>query len=127
MAKKVNVDEMCGFRNLSLGFDRKTLIQFRDKSVIVSTIGEQMHPGLIIDGFFGSSNFSEVGENRYYETVLFNAEKVDDHWICGDPINEEVMEQVDYCEPIHQARKEANRKHDDTVMLVMGMLKSGKL
>jgi hypothetical protein len=48
-------------------FSRNTLVGYRDRKIVVSTVGNY-HPN-------NCSGIQEIGVNRYYETMVFEAKK----------------------------------------------------
>ena len=59
-------------------FHLNTLIEFRDKKVVVSTVGMMKNPR--IPGIKNESEYGEIGCNRYYETMAFYAQKEKEFW-----------------------------------------------
>jgi len=86
-------------------FRLNTLIEYKDKKIIVSTVGRYRSDH--------TSNYKEVGFGRYYETMAF--------WSDYEPpfYDANVEEEIDFSSPWYVSKIEdelkANKMHEDVV------------
>ncbi|MEN6292594.1 MAG: hypothetical protein ABFD07_11345 [Methanobacterium sp.] len=99
-------------------FRRNTLLECGEERIIVSTVGEMTD----ISGK-NFPNFVEVGHNRYYETMAFHAQRVDDRYWDADiqrPVNFESPWAISEL----NADDEANDMHEAVVDEIIIMLRA---
>lgn len=91
---------MCNFR-------RNTLVSQGRKKIIVSTVGNY-NPEY-------SKGIQEIGYNRYYETMVFKAKKIDGYWEAD--VTKEVSFDSNWCinEALQTSDMKANKMHDAVV------------
>lgn len=90
----------------SCRFRRNTLIECRDRKIVVSTVGNYFdHTGTV----------QEIGCSRYYETVVFEASYEKPYWEAdiSKELNFESNWALNYCG--RDADKKANEMHDKVV------------
>lgn len=108
-------------------FRRNTLVQYGEKFIVVSTVGNYRR--------VGQGKVDAIGYDRYYETMAFRSDESDETY---HDIN--VSEQVYPPEDIKWAinKKEinthekeidnlANKMHEDYVLAISKMLRKGEL
>ncbi len=98
----------------SCGFRRNTLIECGKKRVVVSTIGNYK-PYSRLGSLKDSKREAEIGINRFYETMAFEAKFDSGYW------EADVSKQIDFKSKWsidtleHKTDLEANDMHEDVV------------
>ena len=109
---------ICSYRCL---FQLNTLVEYGDQKVVVSTVGRMMKKS--ISTYL--HNYEEVGNGRYYETMVFMAKKFDEVW------DADVQKQVYFESEWAYSRIEdgwkANKGHYAVIEEISKKLKEGKL
>jgi hypothetical protein len=108
-------------------FRRNTLLEYKNLRIVISTVGaKEMPKGL--KKIHPNKNFDTVGCNRYYETMVFKAKRVEKiYWDAN--INKEVQFdspwQIDKINV--KSDKEANDMHEKIVDELSDKMKNNKI
>jgi hypothetical protein len=105
-------------------FRRNTLLQYKDVSIVVSTVG--LMPALFVnkDQKF-LPKFEEIGHGRYYETMVFHSDKNDLRYHDAD-VSKEIDIESPRCISEVDADDKANIMHDTVVEEIIERLKIGE-
>jgi hypothetical protein len=99
------------------GFRRNTLVEYGDKRIIVSTIGNYNTVGM-------KELCRQIGYERYYETMCFEAVYDGTYWDANVQ-NEVVFESKWAVEKLnHETDKEANEMHELVVEEIKNKIKN---
>lgn len=107
---------ICSYRCL---FRRNTLIEFEDKKIVVSTVGNMSD---LSDNYHG---LETIGVGRYFETMAFHAEHEGGFW------DADVTKQVSFdsewaiAEPWKEG--EANKMHEAVVLEITDKLLNSQI
>ena len=104
-------------------FRRNTLLECGDTRIIVSTVGAMLHP--LPSG--GRVRYMPMGSDRYYETMVFHAERVGVYWEAN--VSREVGFDSEWAvgEIEAESDEKANQMHESVVAEITGKLKGGGL
>ena len=61
-------------------FKRNTLIEYGNKRIVVSTVGNYNPPKIGLEKLDKSKKIHEIGINRTYETMAFEAQFIKPYW-----------------------------------------------
>lgn len=113
---------ICGYRCL---FRRNTLLELDGKAIIISTVGNMLK-----DISDPSKGIDEVGLNRYFETMVFEAKKK------GEYIDADVEKPIEFSSKWCIGKEEwlqdgvdnrANEMHEAVVAEIVDKLENGRL
>jgi hypothetical protein len=102
-------------------FRRNTLLQYKDVSIVVSTVG-------LMQNIFDKDKdkkFIEIGSGRYYETMVFHSNKNDLRYHDAD-VSKEIDIESPWCISEVDADDKANIMHDTVVEEIVERLKAGE-
>lgn len=92
-------------------FHRSTLLEFKGKAIVVSSVGRQVNND--------RSGFVRIGVNRFFETMVFYSEN--DNYKDADVKKKLYLDYPDSNDPCDEIG--ANDKHDEVVDLFVEKLK----
>ena len=99
-------------------FRRNTLLEYNNKKIIVSTVGQMQLPNGEID---------TIGCNRYYETMVFEANYLDTKYY-DIAVNSQIISfNSNWCISEKDADNEANEMHENVVNEISQMLIDDKI
>lgn len=98
-------------------FRRNTLLEYEDKKIIVSTVGQMQLQNGEID---------TIGHNRYYETMAFESNYADIKYHDID-VTRQVKFNSNWCIDSDDADNEANEMHENVVEEISKMLIDNKI
>jgi len=105
-------------------FRRNTLLEYEDIKIVVSTVGLQENP-LKGKGYGFDEMFSEIGADRYYETMAFHAKPGDTRYHDAD-VEREVFFDSPWSISEVDADDKANVMHEVVVKeIAAGLLRGG--
>jgi hypothetical protein len=109
----------CGHRCI---FHLNTLIEYGKKKIVVSTVGLMLDP---MNEDKNKIKYGEIGYNRYFETMAFEAEKKGEFWDAN------VQTQINFDSPCNYKsvndELKANDGHIKVVQEIVEKLKKGTI
>jgi len=106
-------------------FRRNTLLEYKDTKIVVSTVG-LMRNVLKGKGLGIEEEFTELGYNRYYETIAFHSDPKDTRYHDID-VTRQVSFDSPWSIPEPDADDKANDMHEAAVEELTKKLESRKL
>ena len=109
----------CGHRCV---FHLNTLIEYGTKKIVVSTVGLMLDP---MNKDENKIKYGEIGINRYFETMAFEAEKRGEFWDAN------VQKKINFDSPCNYKKVKdeikANNGHIKIVKEIVDKLKKGEI
>ena len=99
-------------------FRRNTLLEYKDKKIIVSTVGQMK---------LDNGDIDTIGYNRYYETMVFEANYLDTKYYDIDVTSQIISFNNNWCINKIDADNEANEMHENVVNEISQMLIDNKI
>ena len=99
-------------------FRRNTLLEYKDKKIIVSTVGQMK---------LDNGEIYTIGYNRYYETMVFEANYLDTKYYDIDVTSQITSFNNNWCINKKYADNEANEMHENIVKEISQMLIDNKI
>ena len=99
-------------------FRRNTLLEYKDKKIIVSTVGQMK---------LDNGEIDTIGYNRYYETMVFEANYLDTKYYDIDVTSQIISFNNNWCINKIDADNEANEMHENVVNEISQMLIDNKI
>jgi len=98
-------------------FRRNTLVEYKDKKIVVSTVGLMKH-------YNDKDQYEEIGLNRYYETMVFEADYNNTRYYDAD-VEKQISFDSNWAISEIDADDKANAMHDNVVKEISENLVTG--
>ena len=98
-------------------FRRNTLLKYKNIRIVISTVGNYIY----------DNKPMEIGYNRYYETMIFHAHKIESYWDADVKRQIDAVAQWSICEVDINSDNLANEMHEANVKEITDSLINGRI